>query len=85
MEGKYIFHSDAGHGWLAVKRTELDRLGLVGLISDYSYEHDDMVYLEEDVDAGLFIKAAGLGQDQIVGKDDGDASPIRAYASYATK
>ena len=83
MDGKkYRFHCDAGHGWLEVERAEVERLELAGRISAYSYERGGKLYLEEDCDAGLFIKAAGLERGQIADVDDGDQSPIRAYARY---
>ena len=52
----YIFHSDPGHGWLAVKKSELTELGIYGQISQYSYMKGDTVYLEEDCDAYTFVK-----------------------------
>ena len=49
--------SDASHGWLKVPRVELERLGIQGNISGYSYVKGDFVFLEEDSDAGVFIDA----------------------------
>lgn len=54
---KYDFISDPGHGWLKVKRSELVRLGIDQQITGYSYQRGGDVYLEEDYDAELFIKA----------------------------
>lgn len=53
----YKFITDAGHGWLAVPRQEVETLGLE--ISHYSYQDNEtgMVYLEEDCDAAVFIDA----------------------------
>ena len=53
----YVFHSDPGHGWLAVKIKELVDLGVAEKISSYSYQKGQTAYLEEDCDAGIFIKA----------------------------
>lgn len=53
----YKFISDPGHGWLQVPISELYELGLVGDISNYSYRDREYAYLEEDVDAGVFITA----------------------------
>jgi len=55
----YIFHEDPGHGWMAVKRTELTQLNILHKISFYSYQSESgtIIYLEEDRDASLFIKA----------------------------
>lgn len=52
----YIYHTDPGHGWIAVKKRELAALGVTG-ISSYSYVKGNTVYLEEDNDAALFISA----------------------------
>jgi hypothetical protein len=58
MENKtYIFHTDPGHGWLAVPYKDLVALGIQDKISDYSYSKGGTAYLEEDCDAGVFITA----------------------------
>ena len=62
----YTFWSDSGHAWLEVNRHELETLKITDQISGYSYRDAyGKVYLEEDCDAGVFIKAAGIGRDQI--------------------
>lgn len=53
----FNFHSDAGHGWLAVKNSLIRELGLATKISSFSYTKVATSYLEEDRDAQLFIKA----------------------------
>ncbi len=53
----YKFISDPGHGWLEVTRAELESLGLIDKISNYSYQHAGFVFLEEDCDAALFAEA----------------------------
>jgi len=81
---KKVFHSDPGHGWLAVKLSELKMLGIETQISSYSYVKGKTVYLEEDCDAGLFIKAAkakGFTVEVQSGKQR-DRSPIRSFQSY---
>ena len=80
---KITFHTDPGHGWLEVPRQVLDELGIAAKITLYSYQHENNVYLEEDLDAGTFIdaaKAAGMKLDIV----DRYASntPIRGYRSY---
>jgi len=83
-EKTFIFHEDAGHGWLAVKRQDLIDLGILDKVSSCSYEKGDTVYLEEDDDAPIFIraiKAKGLGfkyRDHI----HPNFSPIRRYARF---
>jgi len=53
----YKHYSDGGHGWLAVKRVELEELEIAKKISGYSYQRGKTVYLEEDCDMTTFIKA----------------------------
>jgi hypothetical protein len=56
------YHTDPGHGWLAVPLSLIRRLNLMGKISACSYIDSaadaPVVYLEEDCDAGLFMNAA---------------------------
>lgn len=83
----YKFYSDPGHGWIAVKRKELEVLGIVGEISHYSYQRGATVYLEEDCDYARFAVArekAGnpLSKDQIVDIHTNNRSPIRSYDSF---
>lgn len=57
---KFHFFEDPGHGWLAVERTLVNKLGIAGKISEYSYQNQvpgDTLYLEEDCDAPLLIEA----------------------------
>ncbi len=84
MAKTYKFYNDAGHGWMAVKRQELVDLGIMDKISTYSHQRGATVYLEEDCDAYLFIKAMkdrGI-EVKYVDKYVGDRSPIRSYDSY---
>ena len=82
---QFKFYSDPGHGWMAVKRKMLDELGLKFTITRYSYQKGQTVYLEEDCDAGNFMKALreqrGL-EIKIVEKSTDNRSPIRSYESY---
>ena len=52
-----VFISDPGHGWLKVLLPELDTLGIVEQISPYSFRDNQFAYLEEDVDAGIYLNA----------------------------
>lgn len=52
---KFMSYSDDGHGWLRVpKYLVQDLLGLEK-ISMFSYENKGWLYLEEDMDCGLFL------------------------------
>ena len=53
----YRYITDPGHGWIEVTREEIDRLGIGPRVSGYSYTDGARVYLEEDRDAALFIRA----------------------------
>ena len=53
----YKLHTDPGHGWLAVRRRELEDLAIADKITRYSYQKGDTVYLEEDCDLETFAKA----------------------------
>ena len=55
----YKFYSDSSHGWVAVTRKELEKLGIINKVSGYSYisPSGKTIYLEEDCDATLFVKA----------------------------
>ena len=54
----FNFYSDPGHGWL---RVDLQSVSSVGLspssFSKFSYQQGPWLYLEEDCDASLFVKA----------------------------
>jgi len=57
------------HGYAPVSRKELDTLGLLNKISEYSYtsKGGEVVYLEEDGDLKLYIDALqALGHDYII-------------------
>jgi len=85
-EKTYVFHSDAGHGWLAVKRTELVKLGILDKITPYSYQRGGTVYLEEDCDAGTFLDAKGIkGKDLPHRESYSEYSPIRHYEGFSSK
>lgn len=59
MELHYTFHTDPGHGWLEVPIGDLFQVGLdVHDFSECSFRRDGRLFLEEDLDAGVFIKAA---------------------------
>ena len=82
---KKVMHSDAGHGWLAVKLGELKMMGVEAEISEYSYVKGKTVYLEEDVDAMKFIEAAKEKGITIELKESPprETSPIRYLKSYS--
>jgi len=83
------FFEDAGHGWLAVKRAELVKLGILDKITRYSYERGATVYLEEDCDLSTYadaIKAKGVDFKEFwagVKRSYADYSPVRSYKSFS--
>jgi hypothetical protein len=57
----YQFISDPGHGWLRVPLAEIAG----ETYSAYSYQDAEFAYLEEDCDAGKFMKAHHVTPDQV--------------------
>lgn len=59
MEFKWFV--DSGHAWLGVPMSEVIRVGVHLDISKYSFvsQSTRTVYLEEDLDAGVFVQAYG--------------------------
>lgn len=87
MATTYNWYNDPGHGWLRVPRSELVELEIDGLISGYSYISPDgrWVYLEEDMDAGVYITArvlAGLGWPATREHHANNDSRIRRYPRF---
>jgi hypothetical protein len=84
MQSAYHFYSDPGHGWLVVRRSELERLGLLGSISSFSYQDGDKVYLEEDCDAEVFFDAKDkLGEaSNVIASYTNEDSEIRGYDCF---
>lgn len=79
----YKFYEDPGHAWLAVKRAELIRLGILDKISHYSYQKGVTVYLEEDCDASTFIAAKqDRGEKMNFIEVHQENTPIRNYEYF---
>ena len=82
-EKPYIWHTDAGHGWMEVPLSEIKDLGID--VTEYSYKSGDKAFLEEDKDMGTFIEAyeKKYGQKpEWVEKYDGSNSPIREMERF---
>ena len=79
-----VYHSDPGHGWLAVKLSDLQMLGIESKITPFSYVKGKTVYLEEDCDMSTFIEAAKTKGIDIKVKQGAqrDRSPIRSFKRY---
>lgn len=82
---KYHFFEDPGRGWCRVERSELETLGISETITSYSYQRKDKVYLEEDRDFEIFLKAMeARGQKvELVRHHTNKQSKIRRYQSYS--
>jgi len=80
------FTADPGHGWLHVKR-DIARMIMgddFNKISSFSYQRGATLYLEEDCDAGYFLKACkerGVEVDTKV-THYRSLAPIRSYQSF---
>ena len=85
MKTEYTFYEDPGHGWLAVKRGELERLNILSKISSFSYQNGGTVYLEEDCDARVFVNAKEERKETVTIKQKyQENTPIRHYNSFNT-
>lgn len=81
---KYTVFNDPGHGWVKVRKAEIERLGILNEISSCSYELGEFAYLEEDCDAGVFFEAkTKAGENfQLAEKYCNGMSAIRKYRYY---
>ena len=81
---KLNYYQDPGHGWIKAPKSLLQRLGIAGDISAYSYMRGDCAYLEEDCDAERLLAAAGRAGLVIQLKPlySQKSSKIRGYRQY---
>jgi hypothetical protein len=83
MRPYYTFHTDPGHGWLAVPERDLADVGLSAYsFSRYSFRKSDWFYLEEDCDMAKFMEAfrARFGELPKLREQYANGnSPIRRY------
>jgi hypothetical protein len=88
MIDEYIYHTDAGHGWLEVSRAIIASIGMKPEdFSGYSYCDGASLFLEEDGDMTRFLTAYQkvFGQDPVIRELHarwGD-SVIRTYSRNA--
>jgi hypothetical protein len=80
----FTMYNDPGHAWLAVRRNELKRLGIMDKISRCSYQKGSVVYLEEDCDFSVFVSAriARNKPFHVIEKYTDGFSPIRDFQSF---
>jgi hypothetical protein len=79
-----ILYIDPSHAWGKVKRSVLQNLNIENLISEYSYQRGDYVYLEEDEDLHLLVTELHCWGTSIkwVNKHTNKPSRIRTYESF---
>ncbi len=91
---QYHLFSDPGHGWLRVKKSEIDSLGIAEKISKYSHTSKrwktKYVFLEEDDDMEVFIAAKkkqnpGWELDAVEHTLPERESIIRSFETYDPK
>ena len=83
----FTFYADAGHAWLAVRTSDLEDIGLtLQEFSPYSYRNGGTVYLEEDCDAGVFIRQWEAVKGPLPHRSvwHGNRSRIRSYDRLPT-
>ena len=81
----FTAYCDPGHGWVAVKRSFVEALGIADKITSFSDARGATVYLEEDQDVSTFVKAYeekyGM-TPYFTSKHTNNSSPIRSYDCY---
>lgn len=82
----YTFHHDDGHGWLEVPYQDMLNVGVtLEDVSRFSYavviSHKPTVFLEEDIDIGVFMLAMKKAGKPVKWKhkDVAGSSVIRTY------
>ncbi len=85
---KVLLIEDPGHGWAPVPVAKLVELGIAHKISGGSYldPKNDVAYLEEDCDLGLYVKALEARGETIewtVCYDDSPECFVRRLKRYA--
>ena len=80
----FTLHTDPGHGWLEVPVQLLHELGIAKDITNFSFYFSGNAYLEEDYDAGTFLKAysAAHGGPPLIDEKYSSNTPIRHYQPY---
>jgi len=83
-EIKLISYTDPGHGWLRVPLKMLAKLGIADKISPFSYVRTEYAYLEEDLDASLFLEALRARGKTVkfVERNTNRMSRIRNYTPF---
>ncbi len=79
------FHQDPGHGWICVKISELEALGIADKITEFSYMRKQSAYLEEDTDYTTYLnalKSRGIELETVDGKIFDKPHPIRRFQPY---
>lgn len=81
---KFDVYTDPGHGWLKVPVSKLKEYGVHDDISQYSYYRNGYAFLEEDCDAGKFIKAVEATGKKVEFRVHyaNKSSKIRNYSLY---
>jgi len=80
-----LFLTDPGHGWLKVRRSVVEAAGVAQSISQYSYQRNNHVYLEQDCDAGQLLEALKAQGVEVKIKNvtaRNKQSKIRSYHRY---
>jgi hypothetical protein len=78
-------HSDPGHAWGVAKRELLTALGILDQVSAHSYQRGASVYLEEDGDLPLVVRALQDRGCRVTCSDhgNGEASWVRSLPRFS--
>lgn len=86
ISNKYLMVVDPGHAWLKVPTKDIKILGIQKSISEFSYMSERYVYLEEDVDAPMYIKryiTATTRKPELTYNNMNRLSSVRKLAKYS--
>ena len=84
LSEQYKFIESPGHGWLRVPLREIIQLGIAEKITAYSYMDNQFAYLEEDIDAGVFIRAR-IGLPDYQECSPADNARAREFCDHSVK
>ena len=79
------YHCDPGHGWIEIERKLAKKImgEKYKTLSSFSYQKGNLIYLEEDSDAGKFLNCCKENNItyEVCEMHTNSDSPIRSYKS----
>lgn len=82
----FHYYTDPSHGWVRIERAMLKALHIERKITNFSYQKDDYVYVEEDNDLTTLaesLEKVGV-EMKLVSHHTDTSSRIRNYDPYVS-